>query len=142
MTQPTTKLTTDLTKELAVAIAVHLEIHHDSISRVEVWENVVFVVIKGKGARFVTKRVLEINAAYTKSTQCQVVAIEEVKRVAVNLYEVTVKEKKDPKNLMFSDVVFSTYSVTRDEAVHIWGNWITEFVNKVTQATLRNQVAA
>lgn len=42
-------------------IAQHLEIEASKITRCEEWAKVWFVVIQGKGARFVSKKVVKIN---------------------------------------------------------------------------------
>lgn len=44
------------------AIAQHLNVAESAIVRVEMWANVVFAVVKGLGARFVSKKVLEGRA--------------------------------------------------------------------------------
>ena len=117
--------------ELAIAVSIHLDIHPDSITRIEIWEKVIFVVIKGKGARFVTKRVFQIAVAQERSTLGQVCNLESIVRIAPNLYKITVREKVEPSNIL-ADICFSSYFVTRDEAPSIWGRWIIEDLRKVT----------
>ena len=54
------------------AIAQHLNILESAIVKVEEWANVVFVVAKGIGARFVSKKITErkkmLNPSATKIT--------------------------------------------------------------------------
>lgn len=45
----------------ANAIAQHLNIIESAILRIEEWAKVLFVVVKGIGARFVSKKVLKMN---------------------------------------------------------------------------------
>jgi len=117
--------------DLTAAVAIHLEIESDSIIRVEEWASVIFVVT-AKGGRFVAKRVLEIAKANRKSANGQVLRVKSIKRVAVNLYQVTMLEKAERK--LLSDVVASTYLLTRDEAVSIWGRCICDELYQATIA--------
>jgi hypothetical protein len=40
-------------------IASHLQVSDESILRLEVWQHILFVVVKGLGSRFVSKKILE-----------------------------------------------------------------------------------
>lgn len=51
----------------AIAIAKHLKVNHWQITRVEKWPTVFFAVVKGLGARFVSKKVAKVNI--TKSPE-------------------------------------------------------------------------
>lgn len=43
------------------AIAQHLNVSASAIVRIEEWANVIFCVVKGLGARFVSKNVVKMN---------------------------------------------------------------------------------
>jgi len=47
-------------------IAQHLNVAESAITRVEEWVNVLFVVVKGLGARFVSKKVVAVKTIKTK----------------------------------------------------------------------------
>jgi dissimilatory sulfite reductase (desulfoviridin) alpha/beta subunit len=44
------------------AIAQHLNVAESAIIRVEEWANVLFAVVKGIGARFVSKKVVKVDS--------------------------------------------------------------------------------
>lgn len=50
----------------AVAIAKHLKVNHWQVTRVEEWAKVFFAVVKGLGARFVSKKVVKMESATEK----------------------------------------------------------------------------
>jgi len=50
------------------AIAQHLNIAESAITRVEEWASVLFVVVRGLGARFVSKKVTVVKTLKTKKT--------------------------------------------------------------------------
>jgi len=58
-----------------VLVAKHLQVSHWQVTRVEEWAKVLFAVIKGLGARFVSKRVLKMERKeVTHSEYCSAIA--------------------------------------------------------------------
>lgn len=71
-----------------------------------------------------------------RSAHGQALRVKNIERVAVNLYKVTMLEKASPRNIL-ADVVASTYLLTRDEAVSIWGQFMLDHLYEATKATLK-----
>lgn len=54
------------------AIAQHLNVAEAAIVRVEEWATVVFAVVRGLGARFISKKVVKMEAVQLKGSEKQV----------------------------------------------------------------------
>ena len=61
------------------AIAQHLNVAESAIVRVEEWSNVLFAVVKGIGARFVSKKVVKVKVEQKEILPNVAKAIEQAK---------------------------------------------------------------
>ena len=54
---------------MILAIAQHLQVSPNQIIKIEEWANCYFVVIQGKGGRFVSKKVVEVAPVQAPALQ-------------------------------------------------------------------------
>ena len=62
------------------AIASHLNVVESAITRCEEWARVLFVVVKGLGARFVSKKVMAENLAKLEGSERQIIWAESLRQ--------------------------------------------------------------
>ncbi len=72
------------------AIAQKLNVLESAIVRIEEWANVLFVVVKGLGARFVSKKVVKVEKKIVKSASWTQGGYEAVAKLENGQYVVTV----------------------------------------------------
>lgn len=119
------------------AIAKHLNIVQSEVLRIEEWANCLFVVVKGLGARFVSKKVMEeIKLPNLKGTEKQVkwasdIRIQTVRRLDIMVDHFSTRYAKKDREAVAEEVrkYFIDLIESSDQAAwwiennsHIWIN--------------------
>lgn len=78
------------------AIAQHLNVTEEAILRVEEWASVIFTVVRGLGARFVSKKVVKMDLPKLEGTEKQVAWAEDIRNQILSDLD-----KKIEKNAKF-----------------------------------------